>query len=114
MMTLGGDRCLWSSLNVGQYPRYSSGTYGHSVSVGLDYDETRPKWRQVYAHVKERIQSGDLPPRSKVSEHRLVAEYGVVRDTIRKALRALREDGYVYTEHGIGSFVADEDAWPDS
>jgi GntR family transcriptional regulator len=39
-------------------------------------------------------------------------EFGVARDTARKAIGALRDEGYVTTVRGMGSFVLSEDHWP--
>jgi DNA-binding GntR family transcriptional regulator len=37
-----------------------------------------------------------------------VQEFGVARNTIRKATRALREEGLIVTVPQLGSFVAEE------
>lgn len=56
----------------------------------------------------ERIESGVYPPRTRVpSTVALVEEFGVANVTAQKVLRQLREDGLIYTELGMGSFVAD-------
>jgi len=65
-----------------------------------------PKYAQVVADIQRRIESGDYPPGSLLpSEHQLVAAFGVSRPTIVKALTVLRQDGWVTTEQGRGSFV---------
>ncbi|WP_353850220.1 winged helix-turn-helix domain-containing protein [Streptomyces phaeoluteigriseus] len=58
--------------------------------------------------MRARITSGELPPRTLVSEVQLEAEFGVARGTVRKATAALREDGLLITTPGMGSFVADQ------
>ena len=56
----------------------------------------------------ERIRSGVYPPRSRVpSTVQLMGEFGVANVTAQKVLRQLREDGMIYTESGMGSFVAE-------
>ncbi|MGW3846883.1 GntR family transcriptional regulator [Streptomyces fagopyri] len=72
-----------------------------------DYDPTRPKWEQIADVLRARIASGELPPRTLVSEVALEAEFGVARGTVRKATAALREEGLITTTPGMGSFVAD-------
>ncbi|WP_075734069.1 GntR family transcriptional regulator [Streptomyces acidiscabies] len=51
---------------------------------------------------------GEYPPRFQLSEVRLAEEFGVNRDTVRKATRSLREKGWITTTPALGSFVADE------
>jgi DNA-binding GntR family transcriptional regulator len=46
------------------------------------------------------------------SESYLTAEFGVSRDTARKAVAILREEGYVRTVPGMGTFVRPRDEWP--
>ncbi|MFD5105709.1 GntR family transcriptional regulator [Streptomyces cinereoruber] len=75
-----------------------------------DFDPTRPKWQQIADVIRERIASGELPPRALVSEVRLEAEFGVARTTVRKATAALREEGLITTTPGMGSFVAEPSA----
>jgi DNA-binding GntR family transcriptional regulator len=38
----------------------------------------------------------------------LESEFGVARETVRKATAALRSDGLIVTGRGMGSFVAGE------
>ena len=71
-----------------------------------DYDPTRPKWEQIAEVLRARIASGELPPRSLVSEVQMEAEFGVARGTVRKVTAALREEGLIVTTPGMGSFVA--------
>jgi GntR family transcriptional regulator len=82
------------------------------MRVSVEWDPTRPKWRQIYAEIRGRIESGELQPRDRLSEFALVEQYGVARETVRKALKALRDDGWIYTEHGMGSFVSEREHWP--
>jgi DNA-binding GntR family transcriptional regulator len=66
-----------------------------------------PKWRQLADLIRERITSCEYQPRQPIpSEHRLLEETGLSRSTVQKALRALREEGTVYSVHGFGTFVA--------
>lgn len=55
----------------------------------------------------ERIRSGVYPPRTRVpSTVSLMGEFGIANVTAQKVLRQLRADGLIYTESGMGSFVA--------
>ncbi|MEV4097021.1 winged helix-turn-helix domain-containing protein [Streptosporangium saharense] len=73
----------------------------------IEYDPTESKWRQIYAVVRQRIEAGEYPPKTLVSEVRLEAEFEVTRTTIRKVTKQLREDGLIVTRPSLGSFVAD-------
>jgi GntR family transcriptional regulator len=69
-------------------------------------DGTAPKYAQVVAEIRRRIERGTYPPGSLLpSEHQLVSEFGVSRPTIVRSLSALRHDGWIETQQGKGSFV---------
>ena len=72
-----------------------------------------PKYQQLAHIIRERIVSGDLAERQPVpSELYLQQEYGIARDTVRRAMALLREEGYVRTVRGLGTFVAPRENWP--
>lgn len=71
-----------------------------------DYDPTRPKWEQVAEVLRERISTGEYPPRHLISEVKLEEEFGIARGTVRKVTAALREEGLIFTTPGMGSFVS--------
>ncbi|KKD05110.1 GntR family transcriptional regulator [Streptomyces sp. WM6386] len=73
----------------------------------FEFDPTRPKWQQIAEVVRQRIADGEYPVRGLISEVKREAEFGVARETVRKATRALREEGLITTTRGMGSFVAD-------
>ena len=81
----------------------------------MAYDYAPPKYAQVVAEIKKRIERGIYPPGSLLpSEHQLVGEFGVSRPTIVKALSALRQDGWIDTQQGKGSFVRGRPALADA
>jgi len=80
----------------------------------MAHDGTPPKYAQVVAEIKKRIERGVYPPGSLLpSEHQLVAEFGVSRPTIVRSLAALRQDGWIDTQQGKGSFVRGRPALTD-
>jgi len=80
----------------------------------MAHDGTPPKYAQVVAEIKKRIERGVYPPGSLLpSEHQLVAEFGVSRPTIVRSLAALRQDGWIDTQQGKGSFVRGRQALTD-
>jgi DNA-binding GntR family transcriptional regulator len=72
----------------------------------IELDETRPKWRQVADIIRARIADGTYPAGSRVpSVVQLTEEFGIAAVTAQKVMRALREDGVIRTEVGMGSYV---------
>lgn len=82
-----------------------------SVADVIEFAPDQPRWRQVAQIVRERIGDGTYPPRSRVpSVLQLQAEFGIATATGQKVHRALRDEGLIYTEPGLGSFVAERPA----
>src|ERR1700722_13766718 len=78
-------------------------------------DDSSPKYAQVVAEIRRRIERGTYPPGSLLpSEHQLVAEFGVSRPTIVRSLASLRQDGWIDTQQGKGSFVRGRPALADA
>ncbi len=72
----------------------------------MPYEYTPPKYAQVIAELQRRIEAGEYPPGSLIpSEHQLSAEFGTARPTVVRALRVLRQEGWIETQQGKGSFV---------
>ncbi|RBP41541.1 trehalose operon repressor [Garciella nitratireducens] len=67
-----------------------------------------PKYLYVYNEVADKIENGEFSSNAKLpSEAQMMKKYGVSRDTIRKALTLLEQDGYIQKIKGKGSFVLD-------
>ena len=60
----------------------------------------------VYNKIKARIESGEYSPAQSLTEASLSQEYGVSRNTIKKALLMLENDGYVTMDLNKGAKVA--------
>ena len=66
-----------------------------------------PKHVQLADYLRARIDDGTYPPRAKLpSEVTLVQETGFARDTVRKAIAILLDEGRIYVVRGLGTFVA--------
>lgn len=75
----------------------------------IEWEPDVPRWKQVAEVVRERIADGTYPPRTRVpSVMQLVDEFGIAQATAQKVHQGLREDGMIYTEPGLGSFVAEQ------
>jgi GntR family transcriptional regulator len=80
----------------------------------MPYEYTPPKYAQVISELRRRIESGEYPPGSLLpSEHQLSAEFQIARPTVVRALRVLRQDGWIETQQGKGSFVRGRPALAD-
>ncbi|WP_405554362.1 GntR family transcriptional regulator [Streptomyces sp. NBC_01171] len=73
----------------------------------IEWEPDVPRWKQVADVVRARIADGTYPPRTRVpSVMQLVTEFGIAQATAQKVHQGLRADGLIYTEPGLGSFVA--------
>lgn len=68
-----------------------------------------PPYRQIAAWLRDRIDAGQFQPGVDPlpSEKDLVDLFGVARDTARRAIAMLRDEGLVYTVPHRGSYVID-------
>jgi GntR family transcriptional regulator len=67
-----------------------------------------PPWRQVAAILRERIESGELPPGTQLpSVLTMAGEYQVSVPTVRKAVNQLKAEGLITGVPGYGTFVAE-------
>jgi len=65
-----------------------------------------PRYRQIAADLRARIESGEFPPGSMLpAERRLETHYGAAQATVRHAIDVLREAGLAEPEHGVGVWV---------
>jgi DNA-binding GntR family transcriptional regulator len=79
---------------------------GYGPDDQVDHDGPDPVWLQVAAILLARIGRGDYPPRRAIpSESQVMAEFGLARGTVRKAVALLAELGYAQTVPGRGTFV---------
>ncbi len=71
-----------------------------AVSFGAPY-------RRVKQHLKDGLAAGEWPPGAVMpSEAALVAQFGVSRMTVNRALRELQVEGLVVRTQGVGTFAA--------
>ena len=67
-----------------------------------------PKYQELTEQLRLQIVSGEIAPGQKLpSENTLSAQYQVSRQTVRKALAILQNEGYIYAEHGRGTFCSE-------
>ena len=79
------------------------------MSSVIDPYNAVPKYHQLAWILRKKIMDGDWPPQSPIpSERQLESLYSVSRPTIRQAIELLIHEGYLYREHGKGTFVMPE------
>jgi DNA-binding GntR family transcriptional regulator len=72
----------------------------------FDASSVTPLYEQAADYVEAQIKSGDLKPGQKFPDMRdLAEEWGVAYQTVRRAMRELRERGLVISRVGKGTFV---------
>ena len=73
----------------------------------VDPNDFLPRYYQLSNILRERIARGELEAREPIpSERQLEKDYSVSRTTIRRAIELLIRQGYLYREHGRGTFVS--------
>lgn len=66
------------------------------------------KYLKIYNDIVNKIENGIYNPNDKLpSEKELMDSYDVSRDTVRKSLNILEQNGYIQKTKGKGSFVLD-------
>ncbi len=76
------------------------------MSSMIDPYDALPKYHQLSVILKKKIDAGEWKPQSSIpSERHLEEQYAVSRPTIRQAIELLIREGYLYREHGRGTFV---------
>jgi len=72
----------------------------------IDKNSKLPLYYQLSDLIKEKIETGEWPEHHKLPpERELCQMYGVSRATVRQAMQELEVNGYIYKEHGRGTFV---------
>ncbi|MFG1702300.1 GntR family transcriptional regulator [Nonomuraea sp. M3C6] len=73
-----------------------------------------PLYRHIAEEIRQRIKAGELAASRPIpSEVMLVRQYGAARETVRRAVGLLREQGWVFSLPHRGSYVSPEERWPD-
>jgi DNA-binding GntR family transcriptional regulator len=76
----------------------------------LDPGSVTPLYEQVANWVAAEIASGRLAPGAKFADSRdLADDWGIAYQTVRRAMRELRERGLVESRVGKGTFVRQAD-----
>ncbi len=91
---VAGQRCL-TVINMAEPPIF-------------DPDSPTPLYVQAADYIAARIAAGDLAPNMRLpSERDLADQWGIAYQTVRRAMRELRERGLVASVVGKGTFVTE-------
>lgn len=75
--------------------------------IHLDHGDRRPLYEQIKEKLKELIISGAVKEGEKIPSVRELANMLAINpNTIQHALKALEEEGFIYSQRARGSFVA--------
>lgn len=90
-------------------PNYILAALGGVLSllrVTFEFADDEPRWTQVADIIRRQIESGELRPGDKIpSVVKLQETYGISTSTGQKVHRALRSEGLIRTQSGMGSYV---------
>ncbi|AMM18915.1 hypothetical protein AX769_00625 [Frondihabitans sp. PAMC 28766] len=74
----------------------------------VEHDSPLTVWGQIHRDLRHRIDAGEFAPGTRIAtEVELMAHYDVSRVTIRRAVSALIDDGYLRSRRGSGTYVTD-------
>lgn len=77
----------------------------------MSKDEIQTKYSFLQAYLKNEIMMGNIKPGDRIpSENTLAQRFSLSRQTVRKAISMLVNEGFLYTEHGKGTFCRDRSA----
>ena len=80
----------------------------HSTFV-ISQTDGRPMYRQIMEHIKQFVAVGDWAPGHALPSIReLAVALRVSVITVKRAYQELEHDGVIVTQHGKGSFVAQD------
>lgn len=96
---------FWHHVTMGREPLADLFGVGGAGSLPLP---TKNLTNALVDRLVDAITGGALKPGDRLpTEKEMIAAYGVSKTVIREAVAALRSSGYVFTRHGVGTFVAD-------
>ncbi len=77
--------------------------------IELNYRDTRPIYEQIKDGIKQLIYTDTLGPDDKLpSVRELASKLAINPNTISRAYKELEQEGVLYTQSGIGTFINNE------
>ncbi len=79
------------------------------LNIELDKETPYPVYMQLFEALKEKIRMGGFTPDEPLPEEREMSrQLEISRPTLRKSLKMLEEDGFIYKIRGRGVFIANK------
>src|SRR5450756_1665784 len=83
------------------------GPGGEPMNGAMRRTAPQPPYARVKQYLKDALEAGRWPPGAQMpSEADLVAQFGVSRMTVHRALRELQDAGLITRLQGVGTFAA--------
>ena len=80
---------------------------GGPTGIGMQRSTPQPPYARVKQYLKDALEAGRWAPGAQMpSEAELVAQFGVSRMTVHRALRELQDAGLITRLQGVGTFAA--------
>ena len=78
------------------------------INALSDEHHSLPMYQKIKEYILEKIGKGEWLVNQKLpSENEISAELGISRMTVNRAFKELKEEGYLFSEKGAGTFVAE-------
>ncbi|MFC9767193.1 GntR family transcriptional regulator [Rhodococcus jostii] len=79
---------------------------GEVAAFVVEHDSPLTAWGQIRRDLRRRIDEGEFASGARIpTEAALMEHYGVSRVTVRRAIAAMVEDGYLESRRGSGTYV---------
>lgn len=79
--------------------------------MAISSRRARPKQDQILHEIREGIRNGTYPPNTKLPlREEVQRQFNVTYVTVQRAFDRLKQEGYVYTQMGSGTFVVEKPA----
>ena len=77
--------------------------------MSFQFENSEPVYLQITNHIKSVLASGEIKSGSRIpSVRKLAADFSVNPNTVQKALRELKYEGYLHSARTSGHFVTDD------
>ena len=95
------------------YTVQGEGTFVGAPDAAPRKPRKTPLYQQIATDISEQIRAGKYQPRRPIpGETALLQHYDCARETVRRAMSLLREQGWIYTVAQRGSYVSPKESWP--